>query len=153
KNVSPGPEIFTNAEQSVLVNSIYLAFILANLLLIPLGLMAIRAGSLLIHVPQRVLMPTILLFCILGAYAINGSTFDIWIMLVLGIVGFVLESNGVPLGPMVLGIILGGKLEETFVQNLTKSDSLPAFFERPMAAGLGVVCLLLWAAPLLAWIA
>ena len=72
-------------------------------------------------------------------------------MLVMGLLGFVLEKAGVPLGPIVLGIILGDKLEETFVQSLTKDDSLLAFFERPIAAGLGVVCILVWLWPVVSW--
>lgn len=148
KNITPGPQIFTNPRQASLVYGIYIIFILANLILIPLGFLAIRAGSTLVRLPRRVLMPLILLFCIVGAYAINGNYFDVWVMLVMGVFGFLLERKGVPLGPMVLGIVLGGKLEQTFIQCLSKSDSLLDFFARPMAGMLGLVCLLLWAAPL-----
>lgn len=149
KNITPGPTIFTDPNQSVLVYGIYITFILANLLLIPLGFVAIRTGSLLVRIPRRVLLPVVLMFCMLGAFAIDGSYFDVWIMLGMGVLGFLLEEYEIPLGPVVLGIILGGKLEETFVQNLTKSDSLSAFFERPISAGLGVTCLTLWLLPLL----
>ena len=147
KNITPGPKIFTDPDQSVLVYGIYISFVAANLLLLPVGFVAIRAGSHLVRVPRRVLMPLILVFCIVGAFAINGSYFDVWVMLAMGLLGFALESFGVPLGPVVLGIILGGKVEQTFVQNLTKSDSLLAFFERPIAAGLGIACLALWLLP------
>jgi len=71
------------------------------------------------------------------------------VMLCMGLLGFVLERFGVPLGPVVLGIILGPRLEETFVQSLTKSDSLTAFFSRPIAAGLGIVCIVVWLSPLI----
>ncbi|MDA0283077.1 MAG: C4-dicarboxylate ABC transporter permease, partial [Planctomycetota bacterium] len=64
----------------------------------------------------------------------------------------VLERFEVPAGPVVLGIILGGRLEESLVQSLTKSNSLLAFFERPVAAGLGLLCIALWLTPLIAWI-
>lgn len=148
KDIQPGPRIFADPQQSVLVYSIYLTFLLANILLIPLGFLAIRAGSQLVRIPRRVLMPIILAFCILGAYAINGSYFDIGIMLAMGVLGFVLELYAIPLGPVVLGIILGGKVEQAFVQNLLKSDSLLEFFGRPIAAGLGVTCLVLWLLPL-----
>jgi putative tricarboxylic transport membrane protein len=160
KNVTPGPEIFSDPKQAVLVHGIYITFILANLLLIPLGFLAIWSGSLLIRIPRRVLMPLILFFCIVGAFAVNGSYFDVWVMLGMGMLGFVLERFDVPLGPVVLGIILGGKLEQSFVQNLTKSSSaLPFFgieqtthgleFSHPIASGLGITCLLLWLTPAL----
>ena len=131
KNISPGPRIFTDPEQSVLVYSIYWTFIVANLLLIPVGLLAVRAGSQLIRVPRRILLPVILLFCFVGSFAIRGSYFDVWVMLAMGLLGLFLEAKAVPLGPVVLGIILGGRLEESFVQSLTKSASPLDFVSRP----------------------
>ncbi|HKJ69631.1 MAG TPA: tripartite tricarboxylate transporter permease [bacterium] len=143
KNVNPGPEIFE--KQTALVYSIYLAFILANLILIPIGLMAIRAGRYVVRVPQRILLPVILLFCIIGSFAIKGSYFDVGIMLGMGILGYWLERREVPLGPVVLGIILGGPLEARFIQTMTGSGgSLLAFFNRPAAAILGVITIFLW---------
>ena len=151
KNVTPGPNIFQKADQIPIVYSIYITFVLANLLLIPLGFIAIRLGGQIVRIPRHVILPLILMFCVVGSFAISGSYFDVWIMLVMGLLGFVLEKAGVPLGPIVLGIILGDKLEETFVQSLTKDDSLLAFFERPIAAGLGVVCILVWLWPVVSW--
>lgn len=148
KNVSPGPDIFQNPDQLPIVYSIYLTFVLANLLLLPLGFLAIRLGSQIVRVPRYVILPLILMACIVGSFAINSSYFDVYVMLCMGLLGFVLERFGVPLGPVVLGIILGPRLEETFVQSLTKSDSLTAFFSRPIAAGLGVLCIVVWLWPL-----
>ena len=148
-HVTPGPAIFEE-NQGELVYSIYAMFLVANLFLLPLGFLAIRAGGLLIRIPRRVLLPCILLFCIVGSYAIRNSTLDIVVMLVMGLLGFFLERRQVPLGPVVLGIILGGPLEEKFIQSLTSSDgSIAAFFSRPAAAVLGIVCLALWVSPLL----
>ena len=144
KSVNPGPDIFV--EQASLVYSIYLIFIVANLVLLPIGVLAIKAGSRVVRVPPRLLMPIILLFCIVGAYAINSSSFDVAVMLAMGLLGFGLERFGVPLGPVVLGIILGGPLEERFIQILTASGGDPfAFFGRPVAAVLGLICVVLWA--------
>ena len=126
KDLRPGPEIFET--QPVIVYGLYLIFILANLALLPIGLAAIRAGGLVLRVSKRALMPVILLFCVLGAFAINGSSFDVGLMLVFGLVGFALERRGVPLGPVVLGIILGGPLEERLIQVLTAADGSPIAF-------------------------
>lgn len=147
KNVHPGHDIFTNPSTAPLVYGIYLAFFLANLLLIPIGFLAIRTGALLVRIPRRVLLPIILFFCIVGSYALNGSYFDVSVMLAMGIVGFVLEELGIPLGPVVLGIILGGDLEAKFVQNLSKDGSLLSFFSRPWAAVMGAACVALWILP------
>lgn len=143
KNVRPGPEIFF--EQPVLVYSIYLIFLLANLVLLPAGAIAIALGTRLVRIPKPVLLPMILLFCVVGSYSLNGSTFDIWVMLVMGVMGWWLERRRVPLGPIVLGIILGGPLEERFIQTITGSQgSLWGLVERPMAAVLACVCLFVW---------
>ena len=151
KNITPGPAIFQNEAQLPLVYGIYITFLLANLLLIPLGFLAIKAGSLIVRIPRPNILPLILIFCIVGAFAIDASYFDVWVMLAMGILGFALERFRIPLGPVVLGIILGPRLEETFVQNLTKSASLLDFFSRPIAAGLGVLCLALWTWPIINW--
>ncbi len=147
KNVNPGPDIFSNPDQLPIVYSIYITFILANLLLLPLGFLAIRLGNQIVRAPRHIILPLILMFCIVGSFAINSSYFDVYVMLGMGLLGFVLEKYHIPLGPVVLGIILGGRLEETFVQCLTKSDSLAAFFSRPISAVLGTVCIVVWLWP------
>lgn len=147
KNINPGPDIFTQPEQVTLIYSIYLSFIVANLVLIPIGYLGIRTSGMILKVPQRVLLPVILLFCIVGSYAISSSLFDVALILFFGILGFLLERYEFPLGPVVLGLLLGSDLEATFVQNLTKDQSLLAFFSRPLAAILGVICIALWITP------
>lgn len=152
KNITPGPEIFDavkNPQQATLVYSIYVAFVVTNLLLIPVGLLAVRASSLLIAVPRRVLLPIVVLFCLVGAYAMNASYFDVGVMIAMGVLGFVLESRAIPLGPVVLGIILGGEVEHKFVQCITKSTDWTAFLNSPISIGLALVCLAMWLAPLL----
>ena len=148
KDVTPSPKIFTPDGQPVLVYTIYIAFFLANLILIPLGLLAIRVCSLLVNVPHRVLLPMILIFCVVGAFAIDGSYFDVYIMLAMGLLGFVLDRFSIPLGPVVLGMILGARLENAFIQTLIINEPLIDPRGRPIAAVLAAVCLLLWIAPL-----
>lgn len=152
RNITPGPNIFDateKPEQAALVFSIYVTFILANLVLIPLGLLAIRAGSMLVRIPRRVLLPLIVVFCIVGSYAMYGNDLDVSVMLVMGLLGFVLESFKIPLGPVVLGIILGGQVEHKFIQCITKSTEVGAFFNSPISIVLGLVIALLWSAPTL----
>lgn len=147
KDIVPGPEIFI--KQGEVVTSIYLLFILANLILIPVGLLAIKASGMIRRIPKRMLLPLILLFCITGSFAINGSLFDVLVMGVMGVLGFVLDRRRIPVGPVVLGIILGPPLEERFIQTMTAAEgNLLAFFSRPVAAVLGCVVLLIWLAPL-----
>jgi TctA family transporter len=151
KNITPGPDIFDasqNPAQATLVYSVYVTFVLSNLLLVPIGWAAIRGGNLLVRIPRRVLLPLIVLFCVIGSYALNASYFDVTVMLVMGVFGFVLERFAVPLAPIVLGLILGGEVEHKFIQCITKDASVSAFLSSPVSIGLAVMCLALWAAPL-----
>jgi TctA family transporter len=107
--------------------------------------LAIKAGGYVVRIPQRILLPIILFACVVGSYAISQRTFDIWIMLAMGVLGFLLERRQLPIGPVVLGIVLGGPLEERFIQTLTGADGSPvAFFDRPLSAVLGVAAIALW---------
>ena len=151
KNITPGPKIFdgsANPHQAALVASIYIIFVLSNLILIPVGMAAIRAGTILIRIPRRVLLPMIVVFCTIGSYSMSASYFDVWVMLVMGLLGFVLEKWKFPLGPIVLGLIMGGPMEHRLMQCLSKSTSITSFFSSPISLGIGLTCVLLWLMPL-----
>ncbi len=153
KNITPGPQIFsgdvTNPD-TVLGYSIYVTFVVANLLLIPIGWAAIRLSGLLVNVPRQFLMPPVVVFCVLGAYAMKSSYFDVWVMLSMGVLGFTLERFRIPLGPVVLGIILGPDLEHRFIQCITDSTDVSHFFDGPICKILAFVVIALWGYPLIA---
>ena len=95
--------------------------------------------------PRNVLLPIILIFCVVGAYAMTNSFYGIIIMLVMGIVGWLMEEHGYPIAPAILGLVLGEMLEQNFMTSMIKSDgAFLTFFERPIAGTLGVVTALLW---------
>ncbi|MBD9528158.1 MULTISPECIES: tripartite tricarboxylate transporter permease [Paracoccus] len=148
KGMNPGPTIFIN--QAELINALFIVFLLANLLMIPLGWLAIRASTTILAVPQKILMPIITLFCIVGAFAITNSVFGIILMLAFGVLGFLMEENDIPIAPAILGLVLGPLLEQHFITSMIKADgNLLSFFERPIAAGLGIFTILVWCAPLI----
>ena len=148
KNMNPGPTLFTQNPQNIY--AVYILFILANLLMIPLGWWTIRLAKRILNVPRSILMPIILLFCIVGSYAINNTVFDIGVMLAAGLIAYLLEENDFPVAPAILGIVLGPMLEENFVKSMIKSDGhLAEFFDRPVAGALGVLTVLVWCWPLL----
>ena len=96
-------------------------------------------------------MPLILMFCMVGAFAINNTVFGITVMLVLGIVAYLMEENGFPVAPAILGIVLGGMVEDNFMASMIKADgSMLGFFSRPIAATLGVIAIMLWLTPIIA---
>jgi putative tricarboxylic transport membrane protein len=148
KGLNPGPTIFINDPQ--LIYAVFIVFFLANIVMLPLGWLAIKAARPTLSVPNRILMPMILMFCVVGAFAINNSIFDVGLMLVFGLLGFLMEENDIPVAPAILGLVLGPMLEQNFVTSMIKADGdLLAFFARPIAAGLGAFCILVWCGPLL----
>jgi putative tricarboxylic transport membrane protein len=147
KGLNPGPAIFIENPQNIY--AVLILFFLANLLMLPFGWLLIRISRNLLRVPHNVLMPIILLFCVVGAFAINNSVFDIGVMLAFGVLAYLMEASGFPIAPTILGLVLGGMLEQNLVTSLIKADGNPAaFFERPIAAGLGVATILVWISPL-----
>jgi TctA family transporter len=152
KNIQPGPEIFDatkNVAHTSLVYALYMIFVISNLIMIPLGLIAIRIGPMLVRIPRALMLPAIIMFCIVGSFALNASYFDVFVMLAMGILGYLLEAVRVPVGPVVLGIILGGELEHKFIQCLSKSTDLLAFVDSNLSRLLAVICIALWVAPAL----
>jgi putative tricarboxylic transport membrane protein len=148
KGLQPGPAIFLKTPE--MVYAIFIAFLLANLLIIPLGWLVIRGARHILRVPQNLFVPVVLACCIIGAFSINNTAFGVATMLAFGLIGWLFEENGIPVAPAILGIVLGGMLEFNFVTSLLKSDGDPGILvSRPIAAGLALVVLALWISPLI----
>jgi TctA family transporter len=147
KGMNPGPTLFVNNPQNIY--AVFIIFMLAQLLMLPLGWMAIKIATRILRIPASVLMPLILLFCVVGSFAINNAVFGIVIMLAAGVLGFCMERWGFPVAPTILGVVLGSMLEQHFFSSLIKADgNFVVFFERPIAGTLGVMTLAIWFWPL-----
>jgi TctA family transporter len=147
KNMNPGPTLFVDNPQNIY--AVFIVFIAAQILMLPFGFLAIKVAKQILRIPAAVLMPLILLFCVVGSFAINNSMFGVIVMGVAGVIAFFMERWGFPVAPTILGVVLGTMLEEHFFSSLVKADgNLLAFFQRPIAAALGVVTLLIWLWPL-----
>jgi putative tricarboxylic transport membrane protein len=143
KGLTPGPRIFI--DQPELINTLFGSFFLANIIMLPMGFLAITLSTYILRIPRAVMVPIILLFSLVGAYAISGSVVAIWIVLILGIVGYLMEQNEIPLAPAILGIVLGKIIEDNFMVSMMKAQGNPlAFFEREYSLVLGIITLLLW---------
>lgn len=148
KGLEPGPTLFTNHGDFLF--AIYMVFILANILMIPLGYIAITLASKIMKVPSNLLNPIILGFCIVGAFAIQNSNFDIAAMLGFGVLAYFMINHNIPVAPAILGLVLGDMLENTFMQSMIKSEwDLTSFFSRPISATLGIITISLWFSPLI----
>jgi len=149
KGVNPGPTIFLNNPS--VVYAIFAVFFLANLMMIPLGWVAIRLSRLMLSVRLNILMPIIFIFCLVGAFAMENSINAVAVALAFGVIGVLMEAYRFPLAPLVLGVVLGPLLEQNFLTSMMKSNGDPmTFFERPIAGALAAITLFIWLWPLAA---
>ncbi|NDC09547.1 MAG: C4-dicarboxylate ABC transporter permease [Oxalobacteraceae bacterium] len=151
KNMNPGPTIFINNPQNIY--AIFIVFMLANLVMLPLGWLTVKLATRVLNIARNILMPTILVFCIVGAFAVTNSTLGVLLILCFGVIAFVMEENGFPIAPVILGAVLGKMLEENLVTSLIKSDGdMLVFFTRPIAMWLAAATLLIVTWPLFKWL-
>lgn len=151
KGLNPGPSLFTEKASSMY--ALYIIFIIANIIMIPLGIVMIRMASNLLSAPRAAIMPVIVLLCGVGSFATGNNLFLVVTVATFGVIGYVMERNGYPVAAMVLGIVMGTMVEQSFVTSLIKSDgSIWPFFSRPVAAVLAclTIAALLW--PVAYWL-
>lgn len=141
KDMQPGPSLFLFQPEKLY--AVFIIFLIANLALIPLALIVVNFLKKIIQINKDILYPIIIIFSMVGAYAINNSPEAIIVMLIMGILGYFLQKNNYPISPIILGMILGPMLERNLLASLTKSDGNPiAFVERPVSAVLACCFLL-----------
>lgn len=146
KGINPGPTVFMNTPE--FVYAIFIMFLLANICLVPLGIIGIKLSRYVLSVPPSLLFPMILLTCVIGTFAVHNAVFDIWVMLALGIIAYLMEENEIPIAPMILGLLLGKLVEDNFMASAIKANGqFLEFFSRPMAAFLGILTIAIWVLP------
>jgi putative tricarboxylic transport membrane protein len=117
-DITPGPELFSNGG----ADFIFAIAMITQLLLIPAGLAGILLFGKFMKLPREVVLSSVVIFSVVGAYAMNNNQFDVWIMFGFGLLGVFLESRKVPLAPLILGMILGPKVEMYFRQGMIASQ-------------------------------
>ncbi len=108
--VQPGPLLFSQSPQ--IVTDLFVGFMLAQFLMLALGYLSIRASNLILKVPLGVLYPVILCLCLLGAYSLGNSVYDVGLAFVFGIVGYFMKKYGFSAPSVILGLILGPIAEQ-----------------------------------------
>ena len=121
QGLTPGPLLFV--EHPVTVYGIFAAFIIANVLMLILGLIAIRGSNKIIAIPSGVLMPIVVTLCAVGGYAVNNNMFDLLIVAIFGVVGYFMIKCDIPQPPMLLAMILAGIAETNFRRALSISQN------------------------------
>ncbi|RID97680.1 tripartite tricarboxylate transporter permease [Simplicispira hankyongi] len=145
QGIQPGPQVITAHPD--LFWGLIVSFWIGNIFLVILNIPLIGMWVKLLSIPYHLMFPAIVLFTCIGVYSTSNSTFDVWVLLAFGIVGYLMALLRLEVVPVLLGLILGPMLEENFRRTLLLSrGSFSVFVERPITAvALGVCAfLLLW---------
>jgi putative tricarboxylic transport membrane protein len=146
--LQPGPLLFRDHPD--VVSSIFILMLLSNVIFLFLGLFGARYFVKLIALPRHTLIALILCLAVVGTYSIQNSLFDVWVLLIGGVAGYLLTKIGLPAAPLVLGFILGPIVESYFRQALILSYGNPLeFLSRPISATFIALTLLVILSPYL----
>jgi putative tricarboxylic transport membrane protein len=127
----PGPHLMKETPE--FVYAIFGAMLVANIMFLVIGLAGAKVFSRVTLIPRTILWPAVFVFALIGSYAIGTSVFDVWVMLISGIVGFVMLRHGFSPAPLVMGLILGRLVEESLSQSMILLDNeWLRFFESPI---------------------
>ena len=124
--IQPGPLLFQNRPDLVwgLIDSMYVGNVMLLILNLPLIGLFVR----LLYIPGGILMPLIMAISTIGIYAINGNPVELYIGLMFGVMGYLFRKVDIPVAPMVLSLVLGGMMEQSFRQAMTISGAHPKIF-------------------------
>ena len=127
----PGPYLMRETPE--FVYAIFGAMLLANFMFLGIGLAGAKVFSRITMIPRGILWPAVFVFSMIGAYAYSSAVFDVWVMLISGLVGFLMLRHGFGPAPLVMGLILGKLVEESLSQSMIMFDSnWLRFFESPI---------------------
>ena len=140
--INPGP-LFIK-EQPVIFWGLIASMYVGNMVLLLLNLPMVGLFVNFLRIPYRILYPTILMFCVVGVYAVNSSLVDVGIMSVMGVIGYLLRKFDFETAPIVLGVVLAPIIEFSFRQALAMSNGdYMIFIQRPISAVFLVVALVM----------
>jgi len=128
-DITPSPKFIV--EQPVLAYSLFIAFFLANFIVLALQSVTLRMFVLITKVAMYVLASVILVYCGIGVFALSNATSDMWTLLMFGLLGYVMRELGFPLAPMILGVILGPIAERWLARATTLSSDPILFLTHP----------------------
>lgn len=143
QGLQPGPLLFEH--HADIVYTLFLGMLVANLLILIIGLPAIRLFVKVLSVPKIIIASIILILCVVGSYALGNNLFDVWVMLIAGLIGYFMNKHDYPASPVILALILGPMMESNFRRSLLIGDGdWSIFFTRPISAiliGLAIITL------------
>ena len=138
--LNPGPMLIVTAPH--FIYRVVAMLVLADMAKLVFGLLLVRPLLWILLVPRERLMPVVFVLCCVGAYAIASRQFDMGVMLVFGLIGFVLRDLKFPVAPLILGLVLGDLLDKNLLRGLTlTAGDVTPFFTRPVSAVLCAITL------------
>ena len=147
--LQPGPMLFI--EQKDFVWGLIASMYLGNIVGLIVVLTTVPFWAAILRIPFSVIAPVIIVICAIGAYTVHSSMFDVWMMLVFGVLGYLFKKLKYPLAPMVLALVLGDMAEASFRQAMLSSQgSMSIFWSNGLVGGITTLALILLLWPLLA---
>jgi putative tricarboxylic transport membrane protein len=148
QGLTPGPTLFT--EHSEIAWAIIASLFIGNVILLILNVPLVRVWTAILQIPEKILTALILLFLVIGSYTINYSVFDVFVMILFGLVGVAMRHFDIPLAPLVLTLVLGPMMERSLRESLDISQGdFTIFLTRPITVVLLAIALLIALSPLL----
>lgn len=146
--LQPGPRMFI--ENKPFVINIMLLMVLAYIFIGVIGLITVKISTKMLNVRKETIWVAVILFCIVGSYALNNNFADVIIMLIAGLLGFLFKKGGFAAGPFILGLLLGGMLESNMRRALVISNgNVSIFFTRPITLVLMLMIVLSFVYPVI----
>jgi putative tricarboxylic transport membrane protein len=132
--IQPGPLFIS--QQPTVAYGIFAAFLLAHPVMLILQWLLARVYLRIVQVPKSILIPVVLVFCVIGAYALNNIIENVYVLLLFGVIGYLLVKFGFPLAPLILGVILGDQIEINLVRALMTDSDPWLFLTRPISGAM-----------------
>ncbi len=147
QGLRPGPLLFD--QNTEVVYTLFVGMLIAMVIVLCYGMLGIKLFVKVLHVPTIVLSPIILMLCVIGSYALGNNFYDVWVMLISGIVGFFMFRYGFPASPIILALILGPLMEVNLRRTLVSHGSIEVVFTRPISATLLILAIITLFSPLI----
>ena len=143
----PGPYLINETPE--FVYAIFGAMLIANFGFLIIGLLGAKFFSLVAFIPKKLLWPAVFIFAMIGSYSFSSSMFDVWVMLTFGVIGYFMSRHGFSAAPLVMGLILGKLVEESFSQSMIIHDNnFFALLEKPIVVFFFILTFLSLSTPL-----
>ena len=143
----PGPYLINETPE--FVYAIFGAMLIANFGFLIIGLIGAKFFSLVAFIPKKLLWPAVFIFAMIGSYSFSSSMFDVWVMLTFGVIGYFMSRHGFSAAPLVMGLILGKLVEESFSQSMIIHDNnFFALLDKPIVVFFFILTFLSLTTPL-----